>query len=139
MGVLTQLVANVSDPVAVLGAALREAAGFAGSAVTMEVVVHAEDHYNFNRDQSDIATGASDDENGRFTGLGWARPFDSSGAVTRTVTWELGEAAPPQTTESGDPQRNPGREDREDERESGDPDRPLVPDNNRDTGEPRGN
>jgi len=45
----------------------------------------------------------------------------------------------PQTTESGDPQRNPGREDREDERESGDPDRPVVPDNNRDTGEPRGN
>ena len=110
-----------------------------GTTVTMEVVVHAEDHYNFNRDQSDIATGASDDENGRFTELGWARPFDSSGAVTRTVTWEFGEAAPPQTTESGDPQRNPGREDREDERESGDPDRPVVPDNNRDTGEPRGN
>lgn len=110
---------------------------FSGDTVTMQVVVHAEDHYNFNRGQSDIATGAGDDENGRFTELGWAKPFDSHGAVTRTVTWQLGHAPDADTTDTGDPQRNPGREDREDERGSGDPDRPVVPGSNRDTGGPR--
>ena len=105
--------------------------------VTMEITVHGEDHYNFNKGQSDIASEAPDDANGRFTEIGWAKPFDSHGTITRTITWELGQAPDSDVTESGDPQRNPGREDREDERESGDPDRPHLPDNNRETGGPR--
>ncbi|SKA93213.1 hypothetical protein SAMN06295879_1639 [Agreia bicolorata] len=62
-----------------------------GNQATMTVTVHAEDHYNFNRGQNDIASGASDDENGRFTEIGWAKPFDSSGSVTRTITWTIGD------------------------------------------------
>lgn len=62
-----------------------------GNTVIMEVTVHGEDRYNFNRGQSDIATGAPDDENGRFTEIGWAQPFDTHGELTRTVTWELGD------------------------------------------------
>lgn len=101
-----------------------------GNKVTMTVTVHAEDHYNFNRGQHDVATGAADAENGRFTEVGWAKPFDSHGEVTRTVTWELGSAP---TAENGSQsQFNPGREDRVDGR--GSPGGIRVPDNNRNTG-----
>lgn len=72
-----------------------------GDQVTTEIVVHAEDHYNVNRGQADIASGAPDDANGRFTELGWAKPFDSSGSVRRTVTWTLG--APESALVSGAP------------------------------------
>jgi hypothetical protein len=67
-----------------------------GDTVTMEITVRGEDRYNFNGGQNDIATGAPDNENGRFTEIGWAKPFDTHGSLTRTVTWELGEA--PDTT-----------------------------------------
>lgn len=107
-----------------------------GDRVTMEITVHGEDYYNFNRGQSDIASGASDDENGRFTEVGWARPFHSSGEVTRTVTWTLGEDDL-DTGDAGSPDRNPGREDREDERNS-ESDRSSRPQSDRDTGRPRG-
>jgi len=63
-----------------------------GNTVTMTVTVHAEDYYNFNRGQADIASGAPDDANGRFTEIGWAKPFETTGTITRTVTWELGSA-----------------------------------------------
>ncbi|MBW4719665.1 hypothetical protein [Saccharothrix obliqua] len=61
-----------------------------GNKVTMDITVEGEDRYNFNRDDADIATGAPDNDNGRFTEIGWARPFDTHGSMTRTVTWELG-------------------------------------------------
>lgn len=61
-----------------------------GTTVTMTVTVHAEDYYNFNRGQADIASGAPDDANGRFTEVGWAKPFPTSGEVTRTITWQVG-------------------------------------------------
>ncbi len=61
-----------------------------GSTVTMTVTVHAEDYYNFNRGQADIASGAPDNANGRFTEVGWAKPFPTSGEVMRTVTWQVG-------------------------------------------------
>lgn len=109
-----------------------------GDRVTMKVTVHGEDYYNFNHGQADIASGAKDDENGRFTELGWAKPFKSHGEVTRTVTWTLGDEHHDQDDTGDGPQRNPGREDREDERGSGDPDRPTRPDNNRETGDYRG-
>ncbi|OBK90474.1 hypothetical protein [Mycolicibacter sinensis] len=83
-----------------------------GNKATMTVTVHAEDHYNFNRGQADIATGAADNVNGRFTELGWGKPFDSHGEVTRTVTWDLGNA--PATQSGNAPAFNPGREDRVD-------------------------
>ena len=69
-----------------------------GDTVTMTVTVHAEDYYNFNRGQADIASAAPDDENGRFTEIGWAKPFPTSGSLTRTVTWPLGDPASAVTT-----------------------------------------
>jgi hypothetical protein len=42
---------------------------------------------------SDIASGAADDENGRFATLGWAHPFMVSGTLTRVVTWTRGNIA----------------------------------------------
>lgn len=87
-----------------------------GNTVMMTVTVHAEDHYNFNRGQADIATGAADNVNGRFTELGWAKPFDSHGEVTRTVTWQLGST--PGAVQGGTPQFNPRGEDRIDARGS---------------------
>ncbi|MBM7776471.1 uncharacterized protein YukE [Actinokineospora baliensis] len=70
-----------------------------GNKVTMVVTVEGQDRYNFNRGQADIATGASDNGNGRFTEIGWAKPFDTHGSMTKTVTWELGN---PPTSLTGD-------------------------------------
>lgn len=88
--------------------------------VSMQITVHAEDYYNFNPDQSDIASGAGDNENGRFTEIGWAKPFPSSGDVTRTITWPVGSPPPSVDVGTGDVERTPGlgREDRADERGS---------------------
>lgn len=60
-----------------------------GDEVTMTVTVHAEDYYNFNRGQQDIETGQPDDANGRFTEVGWAKPFENTGELTRVVTWNV--------------------------------------------------
>lgn len=62
-----------------------------GDQVSMRVTVHMMDRYNFNRGQADIASGAPDNANGRFTELGWAQPFDTRGQITKTVTWTLGQ------------------------------------------------
>jgi uncharacterized protein YukE len=88
-----------------------------GNTVTMEVTIHAEDRYNFNRGEEDIATGVPDEANGRFAELGWAKSFDVSGSLTRTVTWELGSDQPP-IMEGGAVDREPGGEDRIDGRGS---------------------
>lgn len=75
-----------------------------GDTVSMTVTVHAEDYYNFNRGQADIASAAPDDENGRFTEIGWAKPFPTSGTLTRTVTWPLGDPASAVTTVPAQPE-----------------------------------
>jgi hypothetical protein len=80
-----------------------------GDQVTMTVTVNAEDRYNFNRGQADIATGAGDNENGRFTEIGWARPFDVHGETTQTVTWTVGDPPPPLDPVDGN-DRDYGRE-----------------------------
>lgn len=64
-----------------------------GDQVTMTIVVHAEDIYNFNPGATDIATGLPAEENGRFAELGWAKEFRSFGELRRTVTWTLGDIA----------------------------------------------
>lgn len=107
-----------------------------GNRVVMDVTVEAADYYNFDDGKNDIATGAPDSDNGRFAEIGWAKPFESHGSVTRTVSWELGQ--PPSsgvTAETSSPDRNPGREDRSDGRNDGDSGR--MPDNDRSTGEGR--
>jgi hypothetical protein len=62
-----------------------------GDQVAMVVTVHAEDHYNFNKNQADIASGLPDEVNGHLEEVGLARSFDSHGTVVRTVTWTIGD------------------------------------------------
>ena len=57
---------------------------------TMKIKIHEMDRYNFNPGMSDIATGAPDEINGRFTVLGWAHPFNTKGELTRIVNWQDG-------------------------------------------------
>jgi hypothetical protein len=97
-----------------------------GNTVTMEITVHGEDRYNFNRGESDIATGTADEENGRFTEIGWAQPFDTSGELTRTVTWQLGDAG---DADVSSPPADGGREPPRGERDRG-----STPDNPRERG-----
>lgn len=99
----------------------------AGGTATMVITVHAHDRYDFNAGMSDIATGTPDDENGRFAVLGWAKPFDTRGELTRTITWPVGDSIPI-TAGEGDVSRNPGSEDRPDELGSGRPSWPPIPD-----------
>jgi hypothetical protein len=73
-----------------------------GDQMTMTVTVTADDHYNFNPGQQDIASKSPDDENGRFTELGWAKPFDSSGSITRTITWTVGDPGSATIVEKAD-------------------------------------
>ena len=56
---------------------------------TMRVTFYMEDMYNFNPGAADIATGIPDDENGRFSELGWAKEFKTYGSLEKTVTWQL--------------------------------------------------
>ncbi len=70
----------------------------------LKIKVDAEDFYNFNKGQADIATGLPDDQNGRFEVFGWAKSFYSRGKVTRTVKWKRGQAD--KTTQiEGEPRR----------------------------------
>ncbi|MEV6071268.1 hypothetical protein AB0L82_32380 [Nocardia sp. NPDC052001] len=104
-----------------------------GGKVIMDVTVEAQDYYNFDKGKGDIATGVSDAANGRFAEIGWAKPFESHGSLTRTVSWDIGQPPSTATTvASSTPDRNPGREDRSDSR--GDGDDAITPDNHRNTG-----
>ena len=57
---------------------------------SMLITIHALDRYNFNKGESDIATGAPDNENGRFEVLGWAKSFTTRGSIPFKVDWERG-------------------------------------------------
>ncbi|MEU7996183.1 RHS repeat-associated core domain-containing protein [Micromonospora sp. NPDC049060] len=61
-----------------------------GDTVAMRITIHAEDRWDFNKDAKDIATGISDNENGRFAELGWAKGFNSSGSMVKDVVWKAG-------------------------------------------------
>ncbi|GII24768.1 hypothetical protein [Planosporangium mesophilum] len=88
-----------------------------GNQITMKIKVHAEDMYNFNANAADIATGAPDNENGRFSTLGWAKGFPTHGQVERTVTWTIGESS--DVSADTGPERNAPGEDRVDRRNNG--------------------
>ncbi|MFT4011186.1 MAG: hypothetical protein QM655_14205 [Nocardioidaceae bacterium] len=93
-----------------------------GNRVVMDVTVEAADRYNFNRNQQDVGSGLPDNANGRFAELGWAKPFDTHGSITKTVSWEIGHPPPAGTTpDVGSPVRNLGAEDRSDNRNSASP------------------
>lgn len=59
----------------------------------------------FQSSSSDISSGTPDEVNGRFEELGWGKSFHSSGSLTRTYTWKVGEQPPlldTHTTESNE-------------------------------------
>ena len=65
-----------------------------GDTVTLTTTMTAKDRWNFDRKKQDMGTGVPDSENGRFEELGWAKSFETSGTVTRTYTWKVGEEPP---------------------------------------------
>ena len=58
-------------------------------AFVIEVTLHAEDRYNFNPGNKDIATGIKDKENGRFEIVGLGKEFLSLSTLTRTMRFSL--------------------------------------------------
>lgn len=55
---------------------------------SMCIIIGFRDKYNFNRGQKDIVSGAPDDQNGRFEELGWARSFETYGAMVKCIKWK---------------------------------------------------
>lgn len=54
----------------------------------MKLTIHAEDQYNFNPGQSDIASGIKDDENGRFVIVGFAQGYRNTSSISRSFSWK---------------------------------------------------
>lgn len=54
----------------------------------MNMVLHAEDQYNFNPGAKDIASGIPDDENGKFVVVGLANGYFQSSILRRNFTWK---------------------------------------------------
>lgn len=76
--------------------------------VVIKTTVHELDRYNFNKGDSDIATGFKDADNGRFETLGWAKSFNTYGEVSfeTKVAGDLAQGEPSLTS---DPGRTPSR------------------------------
>ena len=65
-----------------------------GDTITATVTVQARDKWNLNKGDHYYVTGLGDDVNGRFEELGWARSFETSGSMTKTYTWKVGQQPP---------------------------------------------
>ena len=55
---------------------------------SMDMVLHAEDQYNFNPGAKDIATGEPDNENGRFVVVGFAHGYRHTATLRRNIKWK---------------------------------------------------
>lgn len=64
-------------------------------AFSIDFTLHAEDRYNFNPGNADIASGALDAENGVFEVTGLGKEFDTFSTLTRKLTFSLPLAAAP--------------------------------------------
>lgn len=69
--------------------------------IKADLTVHSEDRYNFNRDQTDMATGAEDNVNGRFAELGWATSFRTEGEASFTTEIPANQSPGDMTFEPG--------------------------------------
>jgi hypothetical protein len=58
--------------------------------IVLDVVLHAEDRYNFNPNAKDIATGIPDSDNGVFEVTGLAKQYDQYAELKRHVEWKYG-------------------------------------------------
>lgn len=59
----------------------------------LDMTLHAEDRYNFNPGQHDIATGVPDSDNGIFEITGLGQQFDQTAELRRIVKWQYGTLA----------------------------------------------
>jgi hypothetical protein len=57
--------------------------------VAITMTLHAEDMYNFNPNDADIATNVRDSENGRFEIVGLGTKFLQIGTATRTIAFTI--------------------------------------------------
>jgi hypothetical protein len=66
-----------------------EVKAWPGSTTVFEAVMilHAEDRYNFNPGDADIATGIEDSENGKFERTGLAHQYDNLATLQRYLKW----------------------------------------------------
>lgn len=71
----------------------------------LDLVLHAEDRYNFNPGQQDIATGIPDDENGIFEITGLGKQFTQTAELKRRVKWKHGTLGTGSTTTATIPWR----------------------------------
>ncbi len=79
---------------------------------TMVMTIHAEDRYNFNPNQQDIATGIPDSENGTFEITGLAHQYMNRATLERTITWQEGDAANAVITDSDTSRNRPPEDNR---------------------------
>lgn len=68
---------------------------------SMDMTLHAEDRYNFNPGQSDIATGVPDATRGKLEQTGLAHQYTQYATLEREVTWTQGDISG--TTSSTNP------------------------------------
>lgn len=59
----------------------------------LHMTLHAEDRYNFNPGQNDIATGIPDSDNGIFEITGLGNQFDQTAELRRIIKWKYGTLA----------------------------------------------
>ncbi|MDX2019444.1 MAG: hypothetical protein SF187_04335 [Deltaproteobacteria bacterium] len=75
------------------------------------MILHAEDRYNFNVSDADIATGLPDSDNGRFERVGWGHQYDHFSTLQRYLKWKgftlgVAVAVSPNTTRMRQPKDN---------------------------------
>jgi hypothetical protein len=70
-----------------LSAAVTVGGSHLHTSMTMQLTLHAEDRYNFNPGDEDMATGIPDAENGRFELAGLGHQYTNYGIATRLVRW----------------------------------------------------
>jgi hypothetical protein len=66
-----------------------EVKAWPGSPTVFEaiMILHAEDRYNFNPGDADLATGIQDSENGRFERTGLAHQYENHATLQRYLKW----------------------------------------------------
>lgn len=80
----------------------------------IDLVMHAEDMYNFDPEKADMATGTPDEANGRFQEVGLAHEFISTGMAVRKIEFSVplasaSRAVPKDLQVTGGPTASPAR------------------------------
>jgi hypothetical protein len=71
----------------------------------LDMTLHAEDRYNFNPGQADIATGIPDSDNGTFEITGLGKQYTQTATLRRVVKWKYGTLKKGNTSDAVTPLR----------------------------------